>query len=84
VPHLLPHRRVGDNAAMGRSAHPVYLRVLEDLRMRIREGVLAGSSVVVVERAHLSGGQPVETADIVIPADRYRLRYRFAVPGQPA
>ena len=44
----------------------------------------AGSSVLVVERTHLSGGQPVETADIVIPADRYRLRYRFAVPGQPA
>ena len=44
----------------------------------------AGSSVLVVERTHLSGGQPVETADIVIPADRYRLRYRFAVPVQPA
>lgn len=43
----------------------------------------AGSAVAVVERVHRSGGQPVETADIVIAARTYRLRYRFAVPGQP-
>ena len=41
----------------------------------------AGSGVVAIERTHLSGGQPVETADIVVPAGRYRLRYRFPVPG---
>jgi DNA-binding GntR family transcriptional regulator len=43
----------------------------------------AGSPVIVVERTHTSGGQPVETADIVVPADRYRLRYRFGVAGPP-
>ncbi len=66
-------------------------QVVEDLSVRtclLAEAaalaIPAGSAVVVVERAHLSGGQPVETADIVIPADRYRLRYRFAVPGQLA
>jgi DNA-binding GntR family transcriptional regulator len=35
------------------------------------------SAVVVIERTHFAGGRPVETADIVISADRYRLRYRF-------
>jgi GntR family transcriptional regulator len=44
----------------------------------------SGAPVIHVERVHLSGGQPVETADIVIPADRLRLRYRFDVPGRPA
>ena len=44
----------------------------------------AGSAIVAIERTHLSGGLPVETADIVVPAGRYRLRYRFPVPGQLA
>jgi len=39
----------------------------------------AGSAVFVVERTHLTGGQPVETADIVVPVERYRLRFRFGV-----
>jgi GntR family transcriptional regulator len=43
----------------------------------------AGTAVIAVERTHLSAGQPVETADIVIPADRYRLRYRFSAGGSP-
>ncbi|MGO8955898.1 MAG: GntR family transcriptional regulator [Streptosporangiaceae bacterium] len=66
-------------------------QVAEDLSVRtslLAEAaalaIPAGSSVIVVERAHLSGGHPVETADIVIPADRFRLRYRFAVPGRLA
>lgn len=42
------------------------------------------SPVVVVERTHYAGGQPVETADIVISADRYRLRYRFAAADPAA
>jgi GntR family transcriptional regulator len=66
-------------------------QVVEDLAVRVSLlaeaaalGIPAGFAVIVVERSHLSGGQPIETADIVIPADRYRLRYRFAVPGQLA
>ncbi len=47
-------------------------------------GLPPGAPVIHVERLHLSGGEPVETADIVIPADRLRVRYRFDVPGQPA
>jgi GntR family transcriptional regulator len=42
------------------------------------------SPVVVIERTHLAGGRPVETADIVISADRYRLRYRFAAADPAA
>jgi DNA-binding GntR family transcriptional regulator len=41
-----------------------------------------GTPVLAVERAHLAGGQPSEICDIVIPADQYRLRYRFPVDGQ--
>jgi DNA-binding GntR family transcriptional regulator len=40
-----------------------------------------GASVLSIERAHLAGERVVEVADIVIPADQYRLRYRFPAPG---
>jgi len=63
-------------------------QVLEELSVRtclLAEAaalaVPAGSAVITIERTHLSGGQPVETADIVIPADKYCLVYRFGVPG---
>ena len=65
-------------------------QVLEELSVRtclLAEAaalvIPAGSTVIAVERTHLSGGQPVETADIVIPAGRYRLRYRFSAGGPP-
>jgi GntR family transcriptional regulator len=63
-------------------------QVLEEVT--VRQSLLAeaealalppGSPVLHIERLHLSGADPVETADIVIPADRFRLRYRFAIPG---
>ncbi len=66
-------------------------QVLEEVT--VRQSLLAeaeslslppGAPVLHIERVHLSGGEPVETADIVIPADRFRLRYRFAIPGQTA
>ena len=43
----------------------------------------AGARVIHVERTHLAAGRPVETCDIVIAADHYRLRYRFTAPSQP-
>lgn len=42
-----------------------------------------GAPVLHVERLHRSAGEPVETADIVIPAARFRLRYRFEFPRTP-
>ncbi len=66
-------------------------QVVEELG--VRQSLLAeadalalppGAPVIHVERVHLSAGEPVETADIVIPADRLRVRYRFDVPGRPA
>jgi GntR family transcriptional regulator len=42
----------------------------------------SGAPVLHVERVHLSDGEAVETADIVIPADRFGLRYRFVTPGR--
>jgi DNA-binding GntR family transcriptional regulator len=48
-------------------------------------GLPAGAPALVIERLHLASGEPVEAGEIVIAADRFRLRYRFAVPagGQP-
>lgn len=43
-------------------------------------GIPAGAPVLVAERAHCSGGRAVETGEIVVPADRFRLRYRFPLP----
>lgn len=42
----------------------------------------AGSAVLLIERSHRSGGRTVETGEIVIAADRFRLRYRFAAASQ--
>ena len=42
----------------------------------------AGSAVLLIERSHRSGEQTVETGEIVIAADRFRLRYRFAAASQ--
>jgi len=44
-------------------------------------GMPAGAPALLVERAHLAAGQVVEACEIVIAADRFRLRYRFGVPG---
>ena len=45
-------------------------------------GIPPGSPVLLIERSHRSGGRTVETGEIVIAADRFRLRYRFPVPPQ--
>lgn len=41
----------------------------------------AGAPVLVIERVHHAGRRAVECTEIVIPADRFRLRYRFGVSG---
>ncbi|WP_165986932.1 GntR family transcriptional regulator [Streptomyces sp. YIM 98790] len=38
-----------------------------------------GHPVIVITRTFRSGGMPVETADIVVPADRYRIAYHLPV-----
>ena len=45
--------------------------------------VPAGSPVLLVERSHRSGERTVETGEIVVAADRFRLCYRFPVVVQP-
>ena len=42
----------------------------------------AGSPVLLIERSHRAGERTVETGEIVIAADRFRLRYRFPVAVQ--
>ncbi|WP_163548358.1 GntR family transcriptional regulator [Candidatus Frankia nodulisporulans] len=43
-------------------------------------GMPAGSWVQAVERTHLAGERPVETADIIRPADQAARGYRVAIP----
>ncbi|NGO70321.1 GntR family transcriptional regulator [Streptomyces boncukensis] len=42
-------------------------------------GGVPGHAVLVVSRTYYAGGRPVETADVVVPADRFRLAYRLPV-----
>jgi GntR family transcriptional regulator len=42
-------------------------------------GIGPGVPVMVIERTYLAGELPVETADIVVPGDRYRLHYGIPV-----
>ncbi|GAA0964333.1 UTRA domain-containing protein [Acrocarpospora macrocephala] len=41
----------------------------------------AGVHVLHIERTHWSGDRPVETSDIVIPCDQFRLVYSLPVPS---
>ncbi len=43
--------------------------------------MLPGGAVLVVNRVHQAGDRAVEFTEILVPADRYRLRYRFSVAG---
>ncbi len=45
-------------------------------------GIPAGSPVLLIERSHRARERTVETGEIVIAADRFRLRYRFPVTVQ--
>jgi DNA-binding GntR family transcriptional regulator len=42
-------------------------------------GGVPGHVVMVLERTYYASGRPVETADVVVPADRYRVAYHLAV-----
>ncbi len=42
-------------------------------------GGVAGHTMLVISRTFFTGDRPVETADLVIPADRYRVAYHLPV-----
>ncbi|WP_327353677.1 GntR family transcriptional regulator [Streptomyces sp. NBC_01304] len=42
-------------------------------------GGVPGHVVVVIERTYFASGRPVETADVVVPADRFRIAYHLPV-----
>ncbi|BCK68829.1 hypothetical protein Srufu_027820 [Streptomyces libani subsp. rufus] len=42
-------------------------------------GGVPGHAVLVVSRTYFAGGRPVETADVVTLADRYRVAYHLPV-----
>jgi DNA-binding GntR family transcriptional regulator len=54
-----------------RMAHP---HEIDALRLPRR-----GGYVLVIERTYFAEGRPVETADIVLQGDRYRLQYRLPI-----
>ena len=45
-------------------------------------GVSAGTIVMVIQRTYWTSERPVETADIVVPVDRYELLYVIPVEGE--
>ncbi|MGW7354524.1 GntR family transcriptional regulator [Streptomyces sp. Z26] len=42
-------------------------------------GGVPGHALLVIQRTYFAGRQPVETADVVIPADRFRATYHLPV-----
>ncbi|MFI6942122.1 GntR family transcriptional regulator [Streptomyces sp. NPDC050418] len=64
---------VVDNVAEEVGARP---GLAEELHLL---GGVPGHVVVVIERTYFASGRPVETADVVIPADRYRVAYHLPV-----
>jgi DNA-binding GntR family transcriptional regulator len=64
---------VVDNVVEEVSARPGLAAETADL------GGVAGHIVLVVSRTFFTGDRPVETADLVIPADRYRVSYHLPV-----
>jgi GntR family transcriptional regulator len=58
------------------TARPVMQAEAEQLR------VSAGTTVMVIQRTYWTSDRPVETADIVIPVDRYELLYVIPVEGE--
>ena len=42
-------------------------------------GGVPGHVVLVIQRTYYASGRPVETADVVVPADRYRIAYHLPV-----
>lgn len=42
-------------------------------------GGVPGHVVLVIQRTYFASGRPVETADVVVPADRYRAAYHLPV-----
>ncbi|QEV20013.1 GntR family transcriptional regulator [Streptomyces alboniger] len=64
---------VVDNVAEEVGARPGLAEELTAL------GGVPGHVVLVVQRTYYASGRPVETADIVVPADRYRIAYHLPV-----
>ena len=68
-------------------AHGVKItEVVESIHTRVPRpaesqalGLAAGVHVLHVERTHWTGDRPVETSDIVIPGDRFRMVYSMPV-----
>jgi len=48
-----------------------------------RLGIALGTTVLAVARTYATADQPVETADIVIPAERWALVYQIPVADEP-
>ncbi|MFC8131150.1 GntR family transcriptional regulator [Streptomyces sp. NPDC057302] len=64
---------VVDNVAEDVGARPGLAEELMAL------GGVPGHVVIVVQRTYFASGKPVETADVVVPADRYRIAYHLPV-----
>ena len=46
-------------------------------------GGVPGHTVLTIRRTYFASGRPVETADVVVPAARYRVAYHLPVKCAP-
>jgi DNA-binding GntR family transcriptional regulator len=89
TPVMLPEEGpVGGRGVVARMAaiDIVVDNVVEDVTARpcqaeeaVPLGAVAGHLVMVISRTYFASDRPVETADIVVPCDRYRLSYHLPV-----
>lgn len=64
------------------SADYISARLITVDEARLLE-VAPGDIVITIERTYYSDEQPLETADIVVPVDRYRLLYGTSIWDEP-
>jgi GntR family transcriptional regulator len=80
-PHATPaSRTAAAGVTITAASEDVYLRVPrpdESDRLELP----TGTQVLHLERTHWSGDRPVETSDIVVPGDKFRLSYTIPLPG---
>ncbi|WP_283139709.1 GntR family transcriptional regulator [Rhizohabitans arisaemae] len=76
--HGVIARMSADDVRIDSVVEEVHVRAPSNSEVEEME-LRTGSQLLVIERTHFSGNRPVETADILLPSDRFVLRYRLPV-----
>ncbi|GLX92173.1 UTRA domain-containing protein [Herbidospora sp. NEAU-GS84] len=73
------HRLGGNGLKLTEVTEHVYARVPQPVESDVLD-LPAGVHVLHVERTHWAGDKPVETSDVIIPCDQFRLVYTLPAP----